>query len=166
MHEGSQKNAQKIIDLVNRVWKVERQIDSRRVGLVRFLSVGFVHLTETFSRVLQSLTSFARSSLLILKFLACDLSGHLEVCQTPDLESSEKRFPVVHPWAKVPGKQPKNTKPAVSSDVLAASRLFFGCFQGWAIGTSPAIGTEIVNLDMKSFLFSLHLVKSLCEWYT
>ena len=56
----------------------------------------------------------------------CNLRGHLQRCQMPDIENSRKTAENGAEWVTV--KQPKNSR--------KNSRLFFGCFQCRAFGTS------------------------------
>ena len=62
----------------------------------------------------------------------CNLRGHLQRCEMPDIENSRRKNSrkgcrVGHAKAaeKQPEKQPRNTRKTV---VLTAFRLFFGCF--------------------------------------
>ena len=125
-------------------------------------------MTSMWEYVRESLGVAAAISLLqigknVSKTKHCNLRGHLQRCQMPDIENSRKTAEKGDEWVTV--KQPKNSRNTRKTAVLTAFRpffrvfrlffrLFFGCFTA----------THAAPFSAVFRLFSVSGIWHLCRW--
>ena len=85
----------------------------------------------------------------VIKYLNCNLCGHLQRCQMPDIENSRKnsrkkcRVGPGQTAEKQPEKQPKRPKNSCFDCFSQVFRLFFRLFFGCLTGTHSALFSAV-----------------------
>ena len=98
--------------------------------------------------------------------LGCNLRGHLQRCQMPDIENSRKTAEKGAEWVTV--KQPKNSRKNSRNTRKTAEKqskqLFFGCFGCFSGCFLPYRRTHSAPFSAVFRLFSMSGIWHLCRW--